>query len=62
MEPEENRGKGNWAKCEQVVVPKSNRENILRVVHELPLSEHLGVLKTPEKSPSIFTGQGSLGM
>ena len=35
-----------WAVKHQIVVPKSYRQEILRMAHETPLSGHMGVNKT----------------
>ena len=47
-----------WAVYHQIVVPKSNRHEILSIAHESPMSGHLGINKTYHKIINHFYWPG----
>ena len=47
-----------WTVNHQIVVPRVYRPEILNLVYEIPMSDHLGVNKTYHKILNHFTGQG----
>ena len=48
-------------KFKQLLVPKSKREEVLRLAHESLLGGHLGIAKTTEKVVKSFYWPGVLG-
>ena len=47
-----------WAVVHQIVVPTSYRKHIIKLVHNIPLGEHLGVNKTYQKIIRMFSWPG----